>query len=91
VVNDGPEKAVQIWSVAGRRPILAAGNSNGDLQMLTFAGGPSAPALRLLIVHDDAEREFEYIAGAEKVLSTAQTHGWTTVSMQREWCKVFPG
>jgi len=91
VVNDGPEKAVQIWSVTGRRPILAAGNSNGDLQMLTFAGGLSAPALRLLVVHDDAEREFEYIAGAEKAISAAQTHGWTTISMQREWRKVFPG
>jgi hypothetical protein len=59
--------------------------------MLTFAGGLSAPALRLLVVHDDAEREFEYIAGAEKVLSIAQTHGWNVVSMQRDWCKVFPG
>ena len=59
--------------------------------MLAFAGGPSAPALRLLVVHDDGEREFEYVAGAEKVLDAAQTHGWTTVSMQREWRKVFPG
>ena len=91
VVNDGPDKPVQIWNVIGRRPILAAGNSNGDLPMLAFAGGPSAPALRLLVVHDDAEREFEYIAGAEKVLDAAQAHGWTTVSMQREWRKVFPG
>ena len=91
VVNDGPEKAVHIWSVTGRRPILAAGNSDGDLPMLAFAGGPTAPALRLLVVHDDTEREFEYIAGAVKVLSTAQTHGWTTVSMKREWRKVFPG
>jgi phosphoglycolate phosphatase-like HAD superfamily hydrolase len=91
VINDGPDKAVQIWNVIGRRPILAAGNSNGDLAMLTFAGGPSLPALRLLVVHDDADREFEYIAGAEKALSAAQTQGWTTVSMQREWRKVFPG
>ncbi len=54
VINDGPDKAVQIWNVIGRRPILAAGNSNGDLEMLTIAGGPSLPALRLLVVHDDA-------------------------------------
>ena len=91
VVNDGPEKAVRIWRVTGRRPILAADNSNGDLLMLAFTGGLSAPALHLLVVHDDAEREFEYIAGAEKVLSAAQTHGWTTVSMKREWRKIFPG
>ena len=91
VINDGPDKAVQIWSVLGRRPILAAGNSNGDLAMLTFAGGPSLPALRLLVLHDDAEREFEYSAGAEKALSTAQAQGWTAVSMQRDWQQVFPG
>jgi hydroxymethylpyrimidine pyrophosphatase-like HAD family hydrolase len=46
VVNDGADKAVQIWNVTGRRPILAAGNSNGDLEMLAFTGGPSLPALR---------------------------------------------
>ena len=91
VIDDGPGKPTQIWNVIGRRPILAAGNSNGDLPMLAFAGGPSAPALRLLIVHDDAEREFDYMAGAEKVLDAAQTHDWTTVSMKRDWRKVFPG
>ena len=91
VIDDGPGKPVQIWNVIGRRPILAAGNSDGDLQMLAFTGGLSAPALRLLVVHDDAEREFEYIAGAEKAISAAQTHGWATVSMQRDWHRVFPG
>ena len=74
-----------------QRADLAAGNSDGDLPMLAFTGGLSVPPLRLLVVHDDAEREFEYIAGAEKVLSIAQTHGWTTVSMKREWRKIFPG
>ncbi|MEA3439913.1 MAG: HAD family hydrolase [Chloroflexota bacterium] len=90
VIDDGPGKPVQIWNVVGRRPILAAGNSNGDLQMLAFAGGPSLPALCLLVVHDDADREFDYIAGAEKVLSTAQEQDWTTVSIKRDWQKVFP-
>ena len=64
VVDDGPGKPIQIWNVIGRRPILAAGNSNGDLPMLVFAGGVSLPALRLLVVHDDADREFDYVAGA---------------------------
>jgi len=91
VIDDGPGKPIQIWNVIGRRPILAAGNSNGDLPMLEFAGGPSLPALRILVVHDDADREFDYVAGAEKVISTAQTQGWTTVSIRREWRKVFPG
>ena len=91
VIDDGPGKPIQIWNVIGRRPILAAGNSNGDLPMLAFAGGASSPALRLLVVHDDADREFEYVAGAEKVISAVQTHGWTAVSIQRDWQKVFPG
>jgi len=89
VVNDGPDKAVQIWNVTGRRPILAAGNSNGDLEMLAFTGGPSLPALRLLVLHDDAKREFDYIAGAEKALDAAQTHGWSIVSIQHDWDTIF--
>ena len=91
VVDDGPGKPIQIWNVIGRRPILAAGNSNGDLPMLAFAGGASLPALRLLVVHDDADREFDYVTGAEQVISAAQTQGWTAVSIQRDWQKVFPG
>jgi haloacid dehalogenase-like hydrolase len=54
--DDGPIKPVRIWSRVGRRPILAAGNSNGDLPMLRFAGGPARPGLRLLVLHDDPER-----------------------------------
>jgi phosphoglycolate phosphatase-like HAD superfamily hydrolase len=89
VIDDGPGKPVQIWNIVGRRPILAAGNSNGDLPMLVFAGGPSLPALRLLVLHDDADREFEYVAGAEKVIDVSQSHGWTTISMKSDWSKVF--
>jgi phosphoglycolate phosphatase-like HAD superfamily hydrolase len=91
VIDDGPGKPVQIWHVIGRRPILAAGNSNGDLQMLAFAGGTSLTALRLLVVHDDADREFDYVAGAEKVIDTAQSQDWTTVSIRRDWRSVFAG
>ena len=70
--DDGPVKPVRIWSRIGRRPILAAGNSNGDIEMLQFAGGRSRPALRLLLLHDDDEREFAYTAGAEKALEHAE-------------------
>ena len=90
VIDDGPGKPIQIWNIIGRRPIIAAGNSNGDLQMQTFAGGSSLPALRLLVVHDDEEREFDYIAGAEKILSAAQANSWTSISIKNDWRKVFP-
>ena len=47
--DDGPVKPVRIWSRIGKRPILAAGNSNGDIPMLRYAGGKDRPALRLLL------------------------------------------
>ena len=92
VVNDGPAKPVAIWSAIGRRPIFAAGNSNGDLQMLTFTGGPSLPALRLLVVHDDAAREFDYTAGTEKAIQAFQERGkgWAPISIKDDWKVVFP-
>jgi len=89
VMDDGPGKPVQIWNVIGRRPILSAGNSNGDLPMLRFTGGASLPALRLLIVHDDPAREFEYTAGAEEVLLAAQENNWVSVSIKNDWREVL--
>ena len=87
--DDGPEKPVRIWSRIGRRPILAFGNSNGDLPMLAYSGTGSTPSLRLLLRHDDGEREFSYTAGAEEALETAAAQGWTVVSMQNDWAEVF--
>jgi phosphoglycolate phosphatase-like HAD superfamily hydrolase len=89
VLDDGPEKPVRIWSRVGRRPILAAGNSNGDLPMLQFAERPGRPALRLLVLHDDPEREFDYTAGAERAQEEAERRGWTVVSVKRDWATVF--
>jgi phosphoglycolate phosphatase-like HAD superfamily hydrolase len=85
VFDDGPEKPVRIWNRIGRRPILAAGNSNGDHEMLAYSGTPTTPSLRLLVLHDDAEREFAYTAGAERVLEHAGQYGWTVVSVKNDW------
>jgi phosphoserine phosphatase len=89
VFDDGPMKPVRIWSRIGLRPILAAGNANGDIPMLEFSGGPERPALRLLVLHDDAEREFDYTAGAERALERAKAEGWTVVSIAKDWNDVF--
>ncbi len=91
VFDDGPVKPVRIWSRIGRRPILAAGNSNGDVQMLRWTGGKDRPALRLLVLHDDPEREFDYVKGAEKALEQARTDDWTVVSVRNDWSTVFAG
>jgi phosphoserine phosphatase len=88
-LDDGPEKPVHIWNRTGRRPVLAAGNSNGDIEMLDYAQHPDKPFLRLLVLHDDAEREFAYVSGAERALVRARTSGWTVVSMQADWAQVF--
>jgi phosphoglycolate phosphatase-like HAD superfamily hydrolase len=83
-LDDGPMKPVRLWSRIGRRPILAAGNSNGDIEMLEFTRG-----LRLLVLHDDADREFDYTAGAEKSLEQAAKDDWTVVSMRNDWTTIF--
>jgi len=88
-LDDGPQKPIRIWSRTGRRPILAAGNSNGDLPMLEFTQHPGKASLRLLILHDDGQREFDYTSGAEQTLERAASSGWTIVSMKNDWATIF--
>jgi hypothetical protein len=57
--------------------------------MLDFTQHADKPTLRLLVLHDDAEREFAYTAGAEDALERARAHGWTVVSIENDWATVF--
>jgi hypothetical protein len=94
-VNDGPGKPVGINRVIGRRPVFAAGNSDGDLQMLqwtTIAGGER---FGMLVHHTDAEREYAYdrnshVGRLDKALTAAPQAGWLVVDMRRDWRRVFP-
>jgi phosphoglycolate phosphatase-like HAD superfamily hydrolase len=88
-LNDGPVKPARIWGRTGRRPILAAGNSNGDIEMLQYSAAGTHPSLQLLVLHDDAAREFDYVAGAEKALDLAKADGWIVTSMRDDWATVF--
>src|SRR3954464_884894 len=88
-LDDGPEKPIRIWSRTGRRPLLAAGNTNGDIPMLDFSRHEATPVLRLVVLHDDAEREFAYTAGAEHALERAGQQGWTVASIKDDWATVF--
>ncbi len=57
--------------------------------MLDFPQHEDKPSLRLLVLHDDAEREFAYTSGAEKALAEANTRSWTVVSMKNDFKTVF--
>jgi len=88
-LDDGPQKPIRIWSRTGRRPLLAAGNANGDIPMLDFTWHEDKPFLRLLVLHDDGDREFDYTKGAEQALEKAGTNGWTVASIKDDWATVF--
>jgi len=94
-VDDGPGKPVGINRFIGRRPILAFGNSDGDLQMLQYTAGGQGARLALILHHTDAEREWAYdrashIGKLDKALDEAKTKGWTVVDMKADWKTIFP-
>jgi hypothetical protein len=94
--NEGAPKPVNIQAHVGRRPIVAAGNTAGDREMIEYAHTGPRPSLCLVVDHDDAEREYAYAGasltdpGAEPITETAARMGWTVVSMRRDWVRVFP-
>jgi len=98
LLDDKGGKPVGIFRHIGRRPIFAAGNSDGDLPMLEYAAlgrDDGRPAFAMLIHHTDAEREWAYdrdshIGREDEGLRAARAHGWTVVDMKRDWETIFP-
>ncbi len=93
-VDDGPGKPVGIQQHIGRRPVMAFGNSDGDLQMLQWTAAGDGPRFCLYVHHDDAAREWAYdrnssIGKLDQGLDEAQAKGWTVVSMKDDWKRVF--
>lgn len=88
--NNTANKPVSIEQFLGRRPILTVGNSDGDLGMMAYTADRKGPSLAILIDHDDATREYQYTAGAERAVAQAAQRGWVTVSMRRDWRTVYP-
>lgn len=94
-IDDGPGKPIAINAIIGRRPIFAAGNSDGDQQMLQWTAGGSGPHFVLLINHTDAAREWAYdrdshIGKLDKALDEAAARNWTVVNMKSDWTTIFP-
>ena len=94
-IDDKAGKPVGINSHIGRRPLLASGNSDGDLQMLQYTAAGAGPRLMLYLHHTDAEREWAYdressIGRLDQGLDEARTKGWTVIDMKADWKVVFP-
>jgi phosphoserine phosphatase len=94
-VDDKQAKPSNIALHIGARPIFAAGNSDGDLQMLQYATSGPGRRMGLIVHHDDAAREYAYdraskIGTLDKALDEAARSGWTVVSMKGDWRTVFP-
>lgn len=94
-VDDGPGKPVGINRYIGRRPILAFGNSDGDLQMLQYTAAGHGARFMGVVHHTDADREWAYdrashVGKLDKALDEATAKGWTVVDMKSDWKTVFP-
>ena len=92
--DDKDGKPVGIQRHMGRRPIFAAGNSDGDLQMLQWTAAGTRPNFCLYIHHTDADREWAYdreshIGKLDKGLDKAKAKGWIVTDMKSDWQTVF--
>jgi phosphoserine phosphatase len=93
-VDDGPGKPVGINRAIGRRPVLAFGNSDGDLQMLQWTAAGRGRTFMGLVHHTDGVREYAYdrkseIGKLDKALDEAIAKSWIVVDMQKDWKRVF--
>ena len=93
-IDDKGGKPVGINEHIGRRPVMAFGNSDGDLQMLQYTRAGSGARFCLYVHHDDAAREYAYdrkdaLARLDQGLDEAAVKGWTVVSMKNDWKRIF--
>ncbi len=93
-IDDKELKPVLIQRIIGRRPILAVGNSDGDLQMLQWSTAGAGKRLGVLVHHTDAEREYRYdressVGRLDEALDLAAEEGWIVVDMKSDWERVF--
>tara|TARA_R100000027_G_scaffold52103_2_gene40812 strand:- start:40656 stop:41675 length:1020 start_codon:yes stop_codon:yes gene_type:complete len=99
-VDDKAGKPVGIYRHIGRRPIFAAGNSDGDLQMLQYTTIPrdaedTTPRMGIIVRHTDADREWAYdrdskIGHLDQALDMADGQGWIVIDMAGDWSQIYP-
>jgi phosphoglycolate phosphatase-like HAD superfamily hydrolase len=99
-IDDKAGKPVGINMFIGRRPVAAFGNSDGDRQMLEWTGAGSGARLMMLVLHDDAEREYAYGPAnglpdtrfgtfSPSLMDEAKKNGWVVISMKDDWRRIF--
>ncbi len=98
--DDNAGKPEGIHLMIGRRPVAAFGNSTGDQQMLEYTKAGAGARLCMLLLHDDAKREYAYGPAQglpetkvgqfpQALFDTAQKNGWTVISMKNDWRTIF--
>ena len=98
--DDKSGKSVAINQHIGRIPLMAFGNSDGDREMLEYTQSGRGARFELLVLHDDATREYAYGpakglpavqlgAFTQALYDDAQKNGWTVVSMKDDWNRIF--
>jgi phosphoserine phosphatase len=98
--NNNAGKAEGIYLEIGRRPYAACGNSTGDQQMLEYTKGGAGARLAVLVLHDDAKREYAYGPATglpdskvgtftQALYDEAKKDGWFVISMKNDWKKIF--
>ena len=99
-IDDGDGKAIGINLFIGKRPVAAFGNSDGDREMLEWTGAGGGARLKMLVYHDDNDREYAYgpagglegtkVGGfSDSLMSEAKSRGWTVISIRKDWKRVF--
>jgi phosphoglycolate phosphatase-like HAD superfamily hydrolase len=102
LLNDNNEgKPEGIYMFIGKRPYASFGNTAGDQQMLEYTKAGSGARLAMLVLHDDATREYAYGpatglpdtkvgAFTQELYDLAGKQGWIVISMKKDWKVVFP-
>jgi phosphoglycolate phosphatase-like HAD superfamily hydrolase len=101
LLNDNNAGKVEgIHLMIGRRPYAAFGNSTGDRQLLEWTGAGAGARLKMLVLHDDATREYAYGPATglpdskvgtftQALYDEAKKKGWTVISMKNDWKRIF--